>query len=331
MTQVPPAQIAGFESRFPRPGPRLPHGSKAKYLKAYQRGWDDAAVAEFTAELRRFVAGEPDDKGVAITVYTAVDKLIRVGSPQRHQTIHAALKDDPAWRGFFDQSTAYHFLAYELSACVWVQHAVSVQGKQWGKLNFTDTLINIVHCLMAGWTERAAGQTRLLLRALKWCCVSGNAKNYRTQFFVMRLLADWQGVPDYMKPWPKWARDEPLFARLLEIWRAPDATAELGHLLLVACDRRTHHSSSSFKKHYDLRHDWQWYDPFEIVGLLKLRSLGGLENPPLDHPILDSALGRIPEPSKPYDDDLLAAIRARARVLIPDVGPDCCASAVITP
>ena len=55
--------------------------------------------------------------------------------------------------------------------------------------------------------------------------------------------------------------------------------------------------------------------------------LAGLEVPPLDHPILDSALGRIPEPSPPYEDDLLAAVRARAVALHPDVGPDCCVNA----
>ena len=76
-----------------------------------------------------------------------------------------------------------------------------------------------------------------------------------------------------------------------------------------------------------MNHDWQWYDPFEIVGVLKLRSLAGLELSTLDHPILDSPLGRIPEPSIPYEDELLASVRARARVLHPDAGPDCCASA----
>lgn len=329
MPHTPPAQIADVELRFPRLGPRLPHGSKAKYLKAYTRGWDDSAVAEFTDELRRFAAGEPDDKGVAINLATAADRLVRVGGTLLHKTIHAALQDDPAWRQALDQSTAYLFLGYELDACRWLYAAVAVQGKEWGWLNFTDTLINIVHCLMAGWTVQAAGQTHLLLRALKWNCVIGNAHKARTQFFVMRLLADWQGVPNYLKKWPKWASDEPLFARMLEIWRMPDATAELGYLLLVACDRRTHQSSSSGKKHYDLMHHWQWYDPFEIVGLLKLRSLAGLQIPTLDHPILDSALGRIPEPSTPYDDDLLAAVRGHARALHPDAGPECCADASV--
>ena len=269
MTEAPMAPIADFQSRFPRPGPRLPYGSKARYLKAYTRGWDEDKVAEFTAELRKFAAGEPNNKGEPINLATAADLLIMISGPMRHATIQAALKNEPAWRSEFDRSTAYHFLGFELGACRWLYHAVSVQGKEWGWLKFTDTLINIVHCLMAGWTEQAAGQTHLLLRALKWNCVIGNAHKARTQFFVMRLLADWQGVPNYLKKWPKWAGDEPLFARLLEIWRTPVATAELSHLLLVACDRRTHQSSSSDKKHFDLKHDWQWYDR-QLVGMRRV-------------------------------------------------------------
>lgn len=324
---MPTASIADVKTRFLRPGPRLPHGGKAKYLKAYTRGWDERHCAEFTDELRRFAAGKPNDEGVAINLATAADRLVRLGGVLRHKTTHAALQNDPAWRQALDQSTAYLFLGYQLEACRYLYDAADAQGKVWGSLNFSDTLNNIVHCLMAGWTEAAAGQTHLLLRAFKWNCVMGNAHNARTQFFVMRLLADWQGVPNYVKQWPKWASDEPLFVRLLEIWRTPGATAELGHLLLVACDRRTHQSSSSTKKHYDLTHIWQWYDPFEIVAVLKLRSLAGLKLPALDHPILDSPLGRIPEPSVPYEDKLIASVRARARVLHPDAGPDCCASA----
>jgi hypothetical protein len=323
----PPTQMADVALRFPRPGPRLPYGNKARYLNAYTRGWDETAFAQFIEELRRFAAGEPNDKGAAIKLATAADRLLRVGSVLHHRTVHAALQNDPAWRQALDRSAAYNFLGHQLDACRWLYASIAVRGKEGDWLDFSGTLNNIAHCLMAGWTERAAGQTHLLLRALKWNYVIGNAHKARTQFFVMRLLADWQGVPDYLRQWPKWARDEPLFARLLEIWRTPNATAELGHLLLVACDRRTHQSSSSDKRHYDLKHIWQWYDPFEIVALMKLRALAGLELPTLDHPILDSPLGHIPEPSVPYDDELLAAIRARVRTLHPDAGPDCCASA----
>jgi hypothetical protein len=86
------------EPRLGARRPRLPYGSKARYLKAYTRGWDEEKVAEFTAGLRHFAAGEPNSKGEPIKLATAADLLIRIGGPMRHATIQAALKNDPAWR-----------------------------------------------------------------------------------------------------------------------------------------------------------------------------------------------------------------------------------------
>ena len=59
---------------------------------------------------------------------------------------------------------------------------------------------------------------------------------------------------------------------------------------------------------------WQtwWYDPFEIVSVLYLRKLEGLDNPTLEHPLLATSIGMLPAIAPTYSDELLEAVIAQA-------------------
>jgi hypothetical protein len=51
---------------------------------------------------------------------------------------------------------------------------------------------------------------------------------------------------------------------------------------------------------------------------MRLRQLEGLENPVLKHVLMDTPLGKLPDPLPPYGDDLREKILARVRLTHPD-------------
>jgi hypothetical protein len=52
--------------------------------------------------------------------------------------------------------------------------------------------------------------------------------------------------------------------------------------------------------------------------VLKLRQLHGLENPVLDHLLMNTPLGKLPDPAPLYTDELLEGVIARVRMTYPD-------------
>lgn len=126
--------------------------------------------------------------------------------------------------------------------------------------------------------------------------------------FTLRLYADWSGQPP-----PVWVYNvaaEPVTDRLFALWRHPDP-AQLAPCIVSACDLHTWHCRGSGKDFPDF-HTLAWqHFPAEILMLYRLRQWSGLDNPRVDHPLLNSALGALPEPAQTNSDDLLKAVRAR--------------------
>lgn len=125
-----------------------------------------------------------------------------------------------------------------------------------------------------------------------------------TQRFVLRLAEDMDGSA-------AGAIGVREFDALLANWRSASA-ADLAPLLLEACDRHTHQcESTDSDMEFDLPFRAFWYDPYEILAVLRLRSSAGLDNPALDHPLMNTPLGRLQAPSAPVLDEGLAAAIAR--------------------
>ena len=161
-------------------------------------------------------------------------------------------------------------------------------------------------CLVLGWEKEAVSwfrQAREHLKQNRFGIV--NEDTYSTQYFLLRLIFDWQG-------WPRQSDGEPLFAALLAHWRTPDADA-LAPLMLAVCDRHTH---QAVKKDAD---SGATYYPFEALAVLRLRVLHGLKIPPLDHPLMSTPLGALPEVTEPYTDDLLESVLKQARLEFQDL------------
>lgn len=209
------------------------------------------------------------------------------------------------WLDFWRRSVAYQY-----ASCRMARHS--------GRVSYwvLDLVNTMAFCLWLGWTEQALALFHQYAERL----VTKGFDDYdkskrpffqrRTQYFLLRLLADWQGI--MAPPMPPQADDEPIFTVLLAHWRAPDPEA-IVPALLAACDRHTHYAlikkdSADFHSSGDLT-----YLPFEILAVLRLREMLGLPHTVLDHPLMNTPLGALPPLSEPYEDELLKAVMTQAR------------------
>jgi hypothetical protein len=210
------------------------------------------------------------------------------------------------WQSVWQRSVAYYYWACHIKTItklgVWARNVAT-----------------IANSLILGWHDYALS----LSHRTRWAFENQGFSmrripHQRTQYFVLRLINDWQGWGD-QNNYPKQAFDEPLFNALLERWRSPNLE-DISTLLLAACDRHTHESKHfSNKRSPDIASESMWYDPFEIHTVLYLRRLAGLENPALDHPLMATTLGPLPAVAPVYTDALLEAVVARARQECPDL------------
>jgi hypothetical protein len=174
----------------------------------------------------------------------------------------------------------------------------------------------LANTLVMGWADWAID---LALRARSALDSDGffdggDESHRRTQHFLLRLIADWQGWPE--RSGPRCAFDTPLFNSLVEQWRAPDPQL-VSPLLLAACDRHTHEARPDTRAlWFDLPWRDAWYVPFEVLALLKLRQINNLAIPDpamLDHALLKTPLGQLPATVPPYSDELLNGLISRVR------------------
>lgn len=197
------------------------------------------------------------------------------------------------WRPAWHRAVAYCYWACQM-------RTLSDMGL------FHYTVGTVGNCLVLGWHDWALSLAKRAKESIGRDFYAVAQDKQRTQFFLLRLIDDWQGNPEHS--YPPAAYDDPLLTALLEQWRAPDP-ASIAPLLLAACDRHTHHAKHmSTKTDPDFPDRAWWYDPFEIVSVLYLRKLKGLENPVLEHPLLATPIGMLPAIAPKYSDKLLEAV-----------------------
>jgi hypothetical protein len=197
------------------------------------------------------------------------------------------------WRPAWHRAVAY---------CYWACQMRTLSGMGL----FQYSVGTVGNCLVLGWHDWALSLAKRAKESIGHDCYAAAQDKQRTQFFLLRLIDDWQGKPEHK--YPPAAYDDPLLAALLEQWRTPDP-AQIAPVLLAACDRHTHHAKAvSDKTDPDFPDQAWWYDPFEILGVLYLRKLEGLENPVLEHPLLATPIGTLPPLAPKYSDELLEAV-----------------------
>jgi hypothetical protein len=258
--------------------------------------------------------------------YCASQDLSNLSLVKKWFAIHAALGGKPDWFELWRQGVAYEHWArrMEIRLSQDCHHEILAGSRK----QCTPTLFlaqigtNIGACLALGWLDEATHLAAVTRTALeresreKYGVFNDAGDNFgkrRTQHFIMRLVADWKGWPQ--RDGPRCAYDEPIFNALIDRWRTTDLD-ELVPLLLAACDRHTHQSRiDAFSRNafYDLGQWELWYDPFEVLAVLRLREALGLANPVLVHPLLATPLGTLPPVTPLSSDELLDAVLAQAR------------------
>lgn len=133
--------------------------------------------------------------------------------------------------------------------------------------------------------------------------------------FVFGILGDYfgrsQGNPVYRSV------IHPLFQALRQEWATEDSN-RIEELLLAVCDHHTYQcrSSKDDRPSNDFDHGFFRHTPFEVLLVMKLRQLRGLETPVLDHPLMSGGLGVLPaamrfEQIAEGEDDLIWRVRQR--------------------
>lgn len=202
---------------------------------------------------------------------------------------HAVGKD---WQAVWRRAVAYNYWSCRMAAHSGGSH------DYW----FDNVVNTAADCLVLGWEKEATGLFQQVREHLQQNRFSGivNDKKHPTQYFLQRLVSDWQD-------WPRQSDGEPLFAALLAHWRTPESDA-VAPLLLALCDHHTHQAA---KKDVD---PGAIYYPFETLAVLRLRVVHGLEIPPLEHPLMSTPLGALPEVTDPYTDELLERVLNQGRL-----------------
>lgn len=133
--------------------------------------------------------------------------------------------------------------------------------------------------------------------------------------FMLRLLADYLKEPPLELP--RAVLEEPIFLALFDLWRSPDPAA-LVDICLAACDEHTQRTRPGGTGVDFEFSNGKWHCfPIEILLLFKLRELLGLANPLIDHPIMSTPVGRLPEQRTRFTDiaagpdDLVFRVRQR--------------------
>lgn len=219
----------------------------------------------------------------------------RAGAQSSKESVQAQIGTD--WRPAWHRAVTY---------CYWASQMRTLSGM--GLFHYTVGTVG--NCLVLGWHDRALSLAKHAKESIGCDFFSAVQDKQRTEFFLLRLIDDWQGNPNHK--YPPAAYDDPLLTALLEQWRTPDP-ASIAPLLLAACDRHTHHAKhTSEKSDPDFPDRAWWYDPFEIVSVLYLRKLEGLDNPALEHPLLTTPIGMLPAIAPQYSDELLEAVMTQA-------------------
>lgn len=163
--------------------------------------------------------------------------------------------------------------------------------------------------IVLGCKEEALRLARMQLVAYKTGYFITERERYPIFTFILRILADYLDEPPLELEGEPLA--EPVMQALFDAWRTPEPEA-LIDVCLAACDYHTQRCKNGNAKNFYEFESFNWTQtPIEILLLFKLRQLLGLQNPRLDHPLMNTVLGTLPEEIPFQPDDMISRVRAR--------------------
>ncbi|MCF6442959.1 hypothetical protein L1077_26400 [Pseudoalteromonas luteoviolacea] len=236
---------------------------------------------------------------------------------------------DNTWTKDFKESIEYEYWALKLDLKFHDMAFKEFNEGQRVKLSMLflrDAGVTLGSCIALGWLDYADELMTGINNNLKNTCFSDaydRSSRRRTQHFILRLLSHYNGTDEIQKELDiKCAYDVPLFNRLVENWATED-TKYLSELLIQAADRHTHQcrqDSWNNNRFYDFQNwDLEYYYPFEILAIERLRKLKGLTTPRIEHRILDTPLGQLLEYTPPEKPKFLMGLLDRASKEFPSI------------
>jgi hypothetical protein len=294
--------------------PKFP--SVKAYLKSHLLG-----ITHYDALVSHLAAYGEGREAHSYDLLDAQRELTQLSVNRYWHAIHAALSGGADWHTDWRRAVSYQYWANCIDYA-WHLHASDEfdGGKRSQKLSMLflgEFGFCIGNCTVLGWFEFAKQQTRMSYAAIEKGFFSDGKRVSnccRVQYFVLRLLNDWQAKPSEIAQ--ECAHGEPIYEALLQKWRTQDQSLE--SLLLAACDRHTHQARyDSNREFFELSYDNTWYVPFEILSVVRLRESLGLSLPALDHPLLNTPLGKLPPVTQPYTDETLRAVLDRVGQQLP--------------
>lgn len=301
MTELSEVQSLGIAPYWPR------RKTLIKNLRNYTP-WGMAQTIAYNARL--------DEKNK----HKATSSIDYKGTGGRYQmdAIATALEGANNWKPELARSLGYLMFADQLEYFWHGQYDILFPHRK-GLLRMMDWVFmtnSVAFSFLLGWTEQAIYQGYLTYAALN--CqyqlqISYEQRHRRAHAFMLRLFADWRG-DGLSHAWPSWGSDVPVYNGILERWSDPNPEV-LTPWLLAACDRHTQESRcDSEKTAHDFADDRLTRTPIEILLIFRLRQLTGLENPVVDHPLMESPFDYLPERQPPFaPDEMMQGTLRRAR------------------
>ncbi|MHB1425943.1 MAG: hypothetical protein ACYC3I_22495 [Gemmataceae bacterium] len=175
----------------------------------------------------------------------------------------------------------------------------------------------LAHAIATGEDAFAHGFGQKLIANFHECGGGDPIAFYHVPFrpFMFKLYTLWAGVDITFRD----DVPDPIgrYQQLIDSWQDAEAFPQA---LRDACD---YHCVQCIDD-ADLKHDFVWPPyhifPVEILAIQRIRRDLGLPVPDIHHPLLESPLMQVPATPPPVHDELLERIKARIRILFPDVG-----------
>lgn len=317
------ASRPGIRSQFPKP---------ATYLKLWGGGGiSDPQAQASRARIERFAReGEfthrywPDLPESLYDWSSLASDLAGAAANLQTRALTAALGTlQGDWLTPWRQAMTYEYWADRIGHAsqrrIHDRYAAGLRPQYLAAVGLHRSAFVIGCCLSLGWDAMAL---ELGERAAGTAAIEGfyDGKHRRAPWFVLRLMARVGGRD--LTGLPACASDEPLFETALDQW---DAAAEdpLVAVVEAMLDRHTHEARvDSNKASFDFPRLDQWYVPYEVLAVLRLRQRQGLpvaQLQSLAHPLFATPLGRLHVDAPVWDDELLGAMSKRLLATVPGV------------
>lgn len=296
------------------------YSSDLDYLTRYAQGLDFSYSHMSESEcLKSGISYNPRK----YTNYSMKQNLQRYSIKKMVDSCLLCYEGDESWFSSYKGAVVYRYWSVRLDL---IFHEFAYQQfltgersqKLVGFLRYYGVTLGM--CIALGWLDFARDLRGRINFAIKHDLLNDGGDSSgrrRTQHFVLRLLNAYDGLSDVQEQSNiKSAYDVDVFNELVKKWDTKDLE-ELKVLLIKLCDRHTHQcrqDSWNNNRFYDFENlSLEYYNPFEVLSILRLRSFRGLENPVLDHPLMKTSLAQLQPLSEPVVDDFLTALLRRAK------------------